>query len=69
VSDKYVKTSNLQMKYFVLKPSGDNVYAKASRKAMQAYAEAVKKEAPEFAQELFEWVGNEGGWCGVENET
>lgn len=49
-------TSGLQMKYFVLKPSGPSPYAKASRMAMRKYAEAIKAENPDMAAELIEWV-------------
>ena len=49
----------LQMKYFVLKPSGDNAYARASREAMIAYAIAIKLENKKLADELREWSRRE----------
>ena len=51
--------SGLQMKYFVLKPSGDDPYAKASRAAMAQYAASIKGENPELAQELVTWICTE----------
>ena len=32
----------LLMKYFILKPRGNNIYAKASRQAMLEYAEVIE---------------------------
>jgi hypothetical protein len=52
-------TAGLMMKYFVLKPRGDDVYAKASRMAMTKYADAVSKANPELAAELREWSEQE----------
>ena len=52
-------SSGLLMKYFVLKPSGSDVYAKASRKAMRAYASFVLEENPELANELRDWAWRE----------
>ncbi|MCK5605333.1 hypothetical protein KAR91_25800 [Candidatus Pacearchaeota archaeon] len=46
----------LKMKYFVLKPEGDNIYSEASRKAMRAYAMHVQSENMELADELREWA-------------
>lgn len=56
--------SGLFMKYFVLKPAGDDVYAKASRKAMRAYAWMLKSETEDteinaFADELLAWATRE----------
>ena len=45
----------LHMKYFILKPSGDDVYAFASRRALLAYAETIETENPELAESLREW--------------
>lgn len=42
----------LQLKYFVLKPEGNDIFAKASREAMQKYSEIIDKEYPEFALEI-----------------
>ena len=49
-------TSGLQMKYFVLKPSGPSPYAKASRMAMREYAKAIEAENPDLSRELREWA-------------
>lgn len=49
----------LMTKYFVLKPAGDDIYAKASRMAMRKYADAIREENPEFAQELDNWAAQE----------
>lgn len=46
----------LVMKYFVLKPSGIDVYALASRRAMGEYATMIKHENPELANDLEKWV-------------
>lgn len=46
----------IKMKYFVLKPEGDNAYAKASRTAMQAYSNAIAKENPELSDDLMQWI-------------
>jgi hypothetical protein len=45
----------LQMKYFTLKPKGEDVYAKASREAMKTYADVVCEENPKLADELIDW--------------
>ena len=50
----------LHLKYFVLKPHGDDVYAKASRDAMLAYAETIKDDNQLLADDLREWVRKEG---------
>ena len=49
----------LQMKYFVLKPKGDNKYAEAARKAMRAYANHIALENIALADELREWANIE----------
>ena len=56
--------NGLMMKYFVLKPKSkrkNDLYAKASRKAMQAYAKVIEKDNPVFSKELLEWVSIEEG--------
>ena len=47
--------NGLQMKYFVLKPAGDGLYAQASRDAMQAYARAIRDENPDLSADLEKW--------------
>ena len=49
----------LLMKYFVLKPSGNDVYAKASRYAMSIYAMAIEQENPVLARDLRNWIKSE----------
>lgn len=51
--------NGLTMKYFVLKPRGEDIYAAASRKAMRAYARLIQNENPELARELIEWADAE----------
>lgn len=51
--------SGLLMKYFVLKPAGNDRYAAASRKAMRAYATFIAEENPELAAELRNWADHE----------
>ena len=46
----------LLMKYFVLKPEGDNPHAEASRAAMLAYADAIKPHNRKLCDELTQWV-------------
>ena len=52
--------TGLQMKYFVLKPKGDDAYATASRGAMVRYALLIKDTNPELAAQLNEWAAQEG---------
>ena len=49
--------SGLQMKYFVLKPKGTDVYAAASRHAMSYYASYLEEHGGDLdlARELSEW--------------
>ena len=49
----------LQMKYFVLKPKGNNVYAEASRKAMRAFAAHIQSVNPELCDQLRNWADDE----------
>lgn len=51
--------SGLRLKYFVLKPEGSDIYAKASREALSAYAEVVSEHNPELADDLVNWVEEE----------
>ena len=46
----------LVMKYFVLNPSKQDDYGRASRKAMLAYAEEICKENSELSNDLIEWI-------------
>jgi len=49
----------LEMKYFVLKPKGDDAYAKASRVAMLRYSHSIREENQELSDELHEWAVSE----------
>ena len=52
----------LKMKYFVLKPQSKTVgdlYAKASRIAMEAYAKEIRDINPELSLELSNWANAE----------
>jgi len=49
----------LLMKYFVLKPKGNDPYAKASREALLKYAEFIEGENPEMASDLRHWALSE----------
>lgn len=51
--------TGLEMKYFVLKPKGNDAYANASRKAIIAYAKAIDDVNPKLKQELIVWVQDE----------
>ena len=50
------KPTGLLMKYFVLKPAGNDRYAEASRKAMRAYADHIRMENDPLAEELWQWA-------------
>ncbi len=49
----------LEMKYFVLKPRGDNIFAKASRVAMLEYADIIYSTNKKLAGNIREWVSRE----------
>jgi len=49
----------LQMKYFVLKPSGNDAYALASRVAMRAYALSIKNKDSKLAEDIYLWAERE----------
>jgi len=59
-------SSGLKMKYFVLKPEGNDEYARASRVAMRAYATSIKMIDPELTKNLRDWADKETGGL---NET
>jgi len=52
-------SKGLQLKYFVLKPKGKDAYAKASRAALHAYADAILNENPLLAEDLRNWANRE----------
>jgi hypothetical protein len=51
--------SELQMKYFVLRPKGTDLHAKASRAAMRQYAKVMAEENAQLAVEVLAWATNE----------
>lgn len=51
--------TGLKMKYFVLKPEGDDRYATASREAMREYARSIKNYNPTLAIEIIKWADSE----------
>lgn len=51
--------SGLLMKYFVLKPKGNDIYAQASRKAMRAYATHIREANEELSDQLRSWADAE----------
>ena len=56
------KMSSLEMKYFVLKPRSKSccdLYAKASRIAIEAYAKAIRDFNPKLSFELSNWANKE----------
>lgn len=60
--------SGLQMKYFVLKPKGNDPYAEASRRAMSAYAAAIRSKNRELADQLSNWALDESS-AAIREET
>ena len=48
--------NGLIMKYFVLKPKGNDAYAKASRAALSKYADWIIEENSDLALDLKKWV-------------
>jgi chaperonin cofactor prefoldin len=52
-------SDGLKMKYFVLKPHGADVYARASRAAMFVYAHEISADNTTFAHEVWGWVERE----------
>lgn len=57
-------TNGLQLKYFVLKPGGNDSYARASREALVSYANAIQAEDPKLAHAVMEWAITEESRAG-----
>jgi hypothetical protein len=55
--------TGLMMKYFVLKPAGDDTYAAASRVAMRSYAKHIRAENADLAAQLTAWADQEDAEC------
>lgn len=51
--------SGLELRYFVLKPSGNGLHGYASREALLLYAKIMEVEQPDFAEEIRSWVKEE----------
>jgi len=49
------KRKGLCLKYFILNPTKDDPYGEASRKALKAYANAIRDENPDLFYDLFNW--------------
>jgi len=60
-----IAMAGLRLKYFVLKPSGNDAYAKASRAAMRTYSRQIEEENPELSKELMEWADDETPILGI----
>ena len=52
-------SDGLLMKYFVLKPRGTDVFARASRAAMRSYANYIRDENRTLSEELAKWADRE----------
>lgn len=53
-------SDGLLMKYFVLKPRGNDEYARASRAAMLAYAKEIEATDQQLSRQLEDWVSDAG---------
>lgn len=51
--------TGLEMKYFVLKPGGNSVWAKASRTAMRVFAAEIEQDNPKLAGSIKQWCYEE----------
>ena len=49
----------MNSKYFVLKPSGDDIYARASRMAMYRYAYEIKDVDHKLSDDIRKWCDSE----------
>lgn len=58
-TDKDGNWPGLVMKYFVLKPRGDDMHAEASRAAMLTYASMIAETNPVLSSEMSFWVNRE----------
>lgn len=54
-----MQMAGLQMKYFIVKPQGDDAYAKASRAAMRSYANHIRDENEALSDDLRAWADRE----------
>lgn len=51
--------TGLEMRYFVLKPKGKDIYAQSSRRAMRQYAKLIRTVNPSLANDLEAWADRE----------
>lgn len=51
--------TGLKMKYFVLRPGGDDPHGQASRSAIHIYAANIRSTNPKLADDLLEWIKKE----------
>ena len=58
----------LKLKYFVLKPAGCDAHARASRAAMEAYADEIELHDPELANQLYIWALDETNNCARQDD-
>jgi len=49
-------SKGLELKYFVLKPNGDNAYAEASRAALKKYAIKIRPTNVDLANDIESWL-------------
>ena len=52
----------MKLKYFILEPKSKNendIYAEASRDALEAYAWTIRDENPKLSRELLSWAARE----------
>lgn len=50
---------SIRQKYFVLKPGGDDVYARASRTAMRVFAAEIEQYNMKLAGDIKQWCYEE----------
>jgi len=56
----------MKLKYFILKPKSkdeNDVYAEASRDALEAFAWTIRDKNPKLARELLSWAARETITC------
>ena len=49
----------MNLKYFVLKPGGDDAYARASRTAMRVFAAEIEQDNFQLAADVKQWCYEE----------
>ena len=51
--------TGMHLKYFVLKPGGDDAYARASRVAMRVFASEIEQDNKQLCGDIKQWVYEE----------